>query len=218
MFEYRVVEISPEELQREREVQGGIAQATRELVDAVVRSTVPDEELVAVREEIEKLTARLRASQIDGSFGVAVTPEGGVRNHGNAVVGLRNAIAPPVHVEQSPEGRAWADFTLGAAYEGPPGLVHGGVSALILDQICGEAAAAGGAPGMTGTLTVRYRRGTPLGDLHAEAWIASTDGVKTRIEGHLADADGVTVECEGIFILPRWAREAQGEQKPSSFE
>ena len=25
--------------------------------------------------------------------------------------------------------------------------------------------------------------------------------------GHLADEEGVTVEAEGVFILPRWARE-----------
>jgi hypothetical protein len=41
--------------------------------------------------------------------------------------------------------------------------VHGGVSAMILDQMLGEAAGAGGKPGMTGTLTLRYRQATPLG-------------------------------------------------------
>jgi hypothetical protein len=40
----------------------------------------------------------------------------------------------------------------------------------------------------------------------AEAKITRTDGVKTYVSGHLADEDGVTVEAEGIFIQPRWAR------------
>jgi hypothetical protein len=31
--------------------------------------------------------------------------------------------------------------------------------------------------------------------------------VKTYAIGHLADADGVTVEAEGVFIQPRWSRE-----------
>jgi hypothetical protein len=53
---------------------------------------------------------------------------------------------------------------------------------------------------------MRYRRITPLGDLHAEARIVRTEGVKTFAVGHLADADGVTVEAEGVFIQPRWAR------------
>ena len=111
-------------------------------------------------------------------------------------------------MRHDPTGRAWADFHLGAAYEGPPGLVHGGVAALVLDQVLGEAAGAGGKPGMTGTLTLRYRRGTPLGDLHVEAHIDRVDGIKTYAVGHIADAEGVTVEAEGVFILPKWARKA----------
>ena len=71
----------------------------------------------------------------------------------------------------------------------------------------GEAAGAGGKPGMTGTLTIVYRRGTPLGDLRAEAWIDRVEGIKTYAKGHLKDAEGVTVEAEGVFILPKWARE-----------
>lgn len=217
MLEYRMEDLDDAEIAREAEVAGGLAQSTRGLVDAVLRSTVPHEEMRAVRAEIDALTARLRASQIDGPFGVSVTPDGHVRSHGNAVVGMRNAVAPPLDVQTSEEGRAWADFTLGAAYEGPPGLVHGGVSALLLDQIAGEAAAAGGAPGMTGTLTLRYRRGTPLGPLHAEARIDRTDGVKTVVTGFIGDTEGPTVEAEGIFVLPRWARELMAQQ-PDKFE
>jgi hypothetical protein len=50
-------------------------------------------------------------------------------------------------------------------------------------------------------------RATRLGHLHAEATATSTDGVKTFVAGHLADEEGVTVEAEGVFILPRWARD-----------
>lgn len=216
MFDEQIEAMSDDDWDREHRVAGGLAQATRELVDAVIRSTVPDDEMLAITAEVEKLTERLRVSQIPGSFGITHTPEGRVRSHGNAVVGMRNAVAPPVEVHHDPAGRAWADVHLGAAYEGPPGLVHGGVSALILDQIAGEAAAAGGTPGMTGTLTLRYRRGTPLGDLHFECHTTGTEGRKTFVSGSIADADGVTVEAEGIFILPRWA--VEGESRPERFE
>ncbi len=30
--------------------------------------------------------------------------------------------------------------------------------------------------------------------------------MKTYVVGHLADEDGVTVEAEGVFIKPKWAR------------
>jgi acyl-coenzyme A thioesterase PaaI-like protein len=59
---------------------------------------------------------------------------------------------------------------------------------------------------LTGTITLRYLRLTRLGELHAEARITRTDGVKTYTAGHLADDEGVTVEAEGVFIQPRWAR------------
>ena len=100
-------------------------------------------------------------------------------------------------------------------------MVHGGVVALVLDQLLGEAAAAGGSPGMTGTLTLRYVHGTPLGDCSGEAWIDHVDGVKTIVKGELRRADGEpSVHAEGVFILPRWARDALAEhhQRPPRFE
>lgn len=90
----------------------------------------------------------------------------------------------------------------------PPGLVHGGVCALVLDHVLGEAASEGMTkPLFTGTITVRYLRGTSLGRLRAEANIERTEGVKTFVSGHLSDSEGVTVEAEGIFVQPVWARE-----------
>jgi acyl-coenzyme A thioesterase PaaI-like protein len=220
-MEYTVVDLSDEELEQERTVLGGLAASVRELADASLRTTVDAEVISEVQQEIDRLTERLRAEQIEGSFGVSLTTGGTVRGYGNAVVGLRNPIAPPLEVERSDEGRAWSRFTLGALYEGPPGLVHGGVAALVLDQILGEAAAAGGSPGMTGTLTLRYLQGTPLGDCSAEGWIDRVEGVKTFVHAELRRADGEpTVRAEGIFILPRWARKALEEQdrKPPRFE
>jgi acyl-coenzyme A thioesterase PaaI-like protein len=220
-FQYDVVDLTDEELAEERRVYGGLAQSVRELAEASLRSTVDHEVAVEVQREVEALTERLRKSQIDGSFGVSLTRGGGVRGYGNAVVGMRNPIAVPLDIQRTPDGRAWADFELNALYEGPPGKVHGGVIALVLDQVFGEAAAAGGTPGMTGTPTMRYLRSTPLGSCSAEAWIDRREGVKTYVQGVMRDADGtVTVEAEGIFILPRWAREALGGEgmSPPRFE
>ncbi len=68
---------------------------------------------------------------------------------------------------------------------------------------------------------MRYEKNTPLGDVSAEAWIDRVEGVKTIVKGELRDADGeTTVRAEGIFILPRWAREAmeKNNHKPPRFE
>lgn len=214
-------ELPPEEVERQSALYGPFAQTVRDLVDATIRTTVDDDEIRAVHAELEELTRRLQKSQLDGPYGVRFS-RGRGRPWGNPVVGLRNAVAPPVNIQRDPSanGDVWADFHLGAAYEGPPGLVHGGVSALILDQVLGESAGAGGKPGMTGTLTLRYRQGTPLGDLRVEGWIERVDGIKTFAKAHILGPQGVTVEADGIMILPKWAREAIANQDetPTYFE
>jgi acyl-coenzyme A thioesterase PaaI-like protein len=218
---YRRSPMTADEQDRHDEVFGALADATRGLVEAQLMTEVDHGAAREVTAEIEQLTARLRKQAGTGSRGVVVGADGRIRAHGNAVVGLRNAVAPPLLVERSEDGRAWSSFTLGPQYEGPPGLVHGGVSALLLDQLCGEAAAAGGAPGMTGRLTLHYRRPTPLGELSAEAWVESVEGYKTTVRGHITDGEGrPTVEAEGLFILPRWARGLTPgqDERPERFE
>jgi acyl-coenzyme A thioesterase PaaI-like protein len=205
---YQHDEMTSERIHHEGSLYGRFTDVVRGLVDATIRTEVDEVEVLAIQGELEGLVARLRARQIDGSYGA----HNAGRPWGNTVVGLRNPVAPPLVVECDSAGRAGAAFHLGAAYEGPPGLVHGGVSALVLDQMLGEAAGAGGRPGMTASLTLTYRRATPLGDLRAEAWIERTEGIKTWARGHLSDGDGVTVEAEGLFILPRWARSQERQR------
>ncbi len=207
-------DITPEELERQKALYGPFTQSVRELLDATIRTLVDDDEIRNAQAEIEAITERLRKEQLDGPFGVRFGTTGRGRPWGNTVVGLRNAAAPPLVIEHEDDGRSWSDFHLGAAYEGPPGLVHGGVSSMILDQMLGEAAGAGGKPGMTATLTLTYRRGTPLGDLRAEAWIDRSSGYKTWAKGHILGPEGITVEAEGLFILPKWARERLAAADP----
>ena len=157
--------------------------------------------------QIDAATAQLRSEQVDGSFGIRFTADGDQMPWGNVVIGVRNPVAPPLDVKQSDDGGVFADFHLGAAYEGPPGHVHGGIAALVLDHILGAAASSPEKPRLTGTITLRYLRITRLGQLHAEAKITRTEGVKTYTAGYLADDEGLTVEAEGVFIQPRWARD-----------
>jgi len=218
-FNYQVLDLTDEQIDAENAVFGALTNAVRRLNEATLRTTVDHDTIDEVRRQVEELTARLEKSMIPGNFGVAISKSGRVRGYGNAVVGLRNPIAVPLQIVQDKvAGRASAEFELNALYEGPPGQVHGGVVALVLDQVFGEAAAAGGTPGMTGTLTLRYVLNTPLGPCSAAAWVDRRDGVKTVVKGELRRADGtVTVTAEGIFILPRWAREklaAHGETPP----
>ena len=52
--------------------------------------------------------------------------------------------------------------TFGAAYEGPPGHLHSGFIALVFDELLAMATVLTGESGLTGKLSVRYRRPTPL--------------------------------------------------------
>jgi acyl-coenzyme A thioesterase PaaI-like protein len=200
-------DVTAAEVDRMRAVYQPLAESVRELVDATIRTEVDAEAVEAIKAQIDAATARLRADQIDGAFGVRYTTGGDRMAWGNPVIGIRNPIAPPLVIERDTSGAAFTDFHLGAAYEGPPGHVHGGVAALVLDHVLGEAAADMREPRFTGTITLRYLRTTRLGRLHAEARIDRTEGVKTFVVGHLADEDGVTVEAEGVFIKPRWLRD-----------
>lgn len=127
----------------------------------------------------------------------------------NPVVGVRNPLAPPLVISRAEDGRHRSEFTLGPIYEGPPGLVHGGVCAMVLDQLLGEVATNGlSEPKFTGAISLRYLRGTPLGPLRAEAWVDRVDGHKTYARGFIGDAAGPTVEADGVFITPAWARDS----------
>ena len=207
MLDFTLENISAEDVERLRALYEPLAQSVRELIDATVRTQADAATVAAAKSEIDSATARLRQKQLEGSFGVRYLAGGERMAWGNAVIGIRNPIAPPVVIHRDATGKSCCDFHLGAAYEGPPGHVHGGVAALILDHLLGEAVSDGINPRLTGTISLRYLRATRLGHLHAEATTTRVDGVKTFAVGHLADEDGVTVEAEGVFILPRWARD-----------
>lgn len=206
MLDWTLENLSADDVARLRGIYEPLTESVRELIDATIRTEVDAETVAAAKAEIDAATARLRTDQVDGSYGIRFSTDGDQMPWGNVVIGVRNPVAPPLVVEQN-ESCVFADFHLGAAYEGPPGHVHGGVAALVLDHILGAAATSREKPRLTGTITLRYLRMTRLGQLHAEAAITRRDGVKTFTAGYLADDEGITVEAEGVFIQPRWARE-----------
>ena len=128
---------------------------------------------------------------------------GGVRMF-NPVIGAGNPVAPPMRVEIGAGGaEGWC--TLGHAYEGPPMYGHGGVSAMLIDQLLGHAAAASGHPGVTTDLSVRYRRPVPLDvPLRISACVTGTEGRRLSAMG------GVTTAAEpGVPLVEAEARFAR---------
>ncbi len=201
-MDFRLEDIDDAEVERRLSIVEPLTDSVRDLVDAVIRTEVDDAELIAAREQIEQIVERLRASQREKGYGVAFTRDFTGMPWGNAATGARNAVAPPLRIEKV-DGVTRADVVLGAAYEGPGGHVHGGVAALLLDQLVGETAAADHMPSFTGTLTVRYLRPTPLGPVTLTGHVTGAEGRKTFVHGELSDADGVTVEAEAIMVQPK---------------
>ncbi|MBF0661998.1 hotdog domain-containing protein [Rhodococcus sp. (in: high G+C Gram-positive bacteria)] len=196
--------LSEEEIARQAALYGPLADDVRALIPLAVQSRADDDDVRRAREHLAAARELLGHRKEDHPFGTRFNDAGNFRVWGNAAMGLRNAIAPLPRINQDPDGRVWADFHLHVGFEGPAGHTHGGVSALILDQLLGDAARVGGSPGMTGTLTLRYRRPTPLGDLHGEAKLDRIEGRKGFVTGHIAGPHGICVEAEGIFIRPNW--------------
>jgi len=200
--------LSAAELDRVKAVYAPLAEAVRGLIDATIWTQADDDVVEDARAAIEAVTQSL--GEKTRPTGMSYVTDGHPVPLANAAIGLCNPIAPPMVVHHEDDGRCWSEFVLGSAYEGPPTLVHGGVSALVLDHILGEAASEGMTrPRFTGTITVKYLRGTPLGPLRAEAFLDRTEGVKTYAPGFISDAEGITVEAEGVFIQPAWAQDAE---------
>ncbi|WP_370375177.1 PaaI family thioesterase [Mycolicibacterium sp. CR10] len=201
--------ISEDEYARQRASYGPLTESLRGLIDAGIHTAVDDATVQEALGHLEAATALLSREQRLATSTLRHADSGKPLAWANPAVGLRNAIAPPMVIEHEADGSCWSEFTLGPAYEGPPGWVHGGICALLLDHILGEVASEGlTLPKFTGTISLRYLRGTHLGKIRAEAFVERSEGVKTFARGYLKDAEGVTVEAEGVFIKPAWARDA----------
>ena len=117
---------------------GPLTESVRRLIDVTIRSEVDREAICAAKALVDEASDLLAARLMAGPFGVRGTTDGETVAWGNAAIGLRNAVAPPLVIHHAPD-EVYTDVELGAAYEGPPGHVHGGVCALILDHLLGGA-------------------------------------------------------------------------------
>src|SRR5689334_16790894 len=104
-------DLADDEIDRLATVYAPLGASVRGLVDAAIRSEVDESEVRAVTAELDALVARLRVRQSPGPFGIPYGASGRSRPWGNAAIGLRNGIAPPLRVVRGPDGRVWSDVT-----------------------------------------------------------------------------------------------------------
>jgi acyl-coenzyme A thioesterase PaaI-like protein len=199
--------LPPADRATRRAAVGELGAALRDLVDAAVRTEVALPELAAVTGAARQLAARLQAD-VRGVEEVSSLddPATGERWY-SPVRGPGNPLAPPLVAEDTADGRVTGRVTLGKPYEGPPGVVHGGVVAGLFDHVLARAVRAVGRGGMTAELTVTYRRPVRLGvPLLLTAKIGDADGRRTTARARLVAEDdpGTTLaEAEGLFVSLR---------------
>ncbi len=100
-------------------------------------------------------------------------------------------------------------ITFGPAHEGAPGRCHGGLVSALFDDVFGFLLSLTEQPAFTGTLTVRYEAGAPLGvPLECRVRVDSIEGRKMFLSGELTGPDDsnessepkVFVRSTAIFI------------------
>ena len=188
-----------------------LAAAMRLVIGRLVESNAPENELAAAADGLERYAERLathpRLRRLEGFAEAATAGDVAAFFDQSPVIGLSNPLAPPISVRRSGELSAEAHARFGAAYEGPPGCVHGGWVAAAFDEVLGFVQSLAGSPGFTGTLTVRYRKPTPLHtDLRFEVHVTGTERRKTFAQGSLYAGDVLTAEAEAIFVSADRAR------------
>jgi acyl-coenzyme A thioesterase PaaI-like protein len=181
-----------------------VGDAVRQVIDRLTATNAPPEVLSGIQEKVAEVGATLSRYDAVRSYEGVSEASGLGRDNAffdwSPLMGMANPIAPPL-VADVQDGLVIAHAVFGMAYEGPPGCVHGGFIAAAFDEVLGLAQSLSGKVGMTGTLTVRYRRPTPLNtELRFEAQVDSVSGRKVFTSARLSAGEELTAEATGLFI------------------
>jgi acyl-coenzyme A thioesterase PaaI-like protein len=183
-----------------------LAASIRRLMDSLCATDAPPSELLAIAAQVEESARRFKDQpRMTNPPGVAEgSLVGGMEMFmdRSPLVGLANPMAPPLRLDPNPDTKqVRGSVTFGNAYEGAPGCAHGGHVAAVFDEALGMACIFSGVPGMTGEITVSYRRPTPIHlPLRIEARFDRMEGRKIHTSGELYSEDVLLAKSTGLFI------------------
>ena len=164
--------------------------AVRRLLDSVVDAQTLD---------THTLTDAARA--LDG---VSATLETARAEHGRDERSgrLDGQRAPmPVWTYEYDDDGFCASGQFSNGHMGPPETVHGGWLAFAFDEILAWSIVHAGYPGMTGRLTIRYRKPTPVGvPVEFRVEPPRVAGKVVHVHGTLTAGDAITAEADGLFV------------------
>lgn len=191
-----------------------LADAARDLLEAVVGTDVDDAARTRLAREIRAVSAELRTARRDPVIVLVRGEDGRLQNLTQAGNGLLNPRAPVLRFEPFPSppppdapfrpvevvGRC----TLDASFGGGPARAHGGAVAALLDEALGRAGTAAGVSGLTVALEVRFRAGAPLGvPLRITARCDRVDGRKRFASGELWHDEVLVAEATAVSVAER---------------
>lgn len=190
-----------------------LADAVRGVLHRLVQTSAPVALIADAADRVEQVVALLAehrtASMYEGFAEAANAGEPFAFFDHSPMLGRANPLAPPIQLWLE-DGRILGQATFGAAYEGPPGCVHGGFIAAAFDEVLGSTQSLSGAPGMTGRLTVHYRSPTPLHtEVRFEGTLERVDGRKIHTSGRLWAGDVLCADAEALFISIDFTRFAE---------
>jgi hypothetical protein len=121
------------------------------------------------------------------------------------ILGPHHPLRPELRIAHE-GGVTRGSVRFGVTFEGPPGCVHGGFVAHFFDQVLGQHNLWAQVPALTGSLAVRFRRGTPiLRELSFEVRHERRGERKVITSGRLFSGAEVFSEGEGTFVVPKGA-------------
>lgn len=180
--------------------QADLAAALREVLEAGTAMVAPSEQLAQFAESARDLAARMapfpRGERPFMAMEVLCThhtPVGGQLNPVFPVLDLVVDLQDPNKLR----GRIHMPFH----YEGPPGVVHGGMVSAIHDQIVASFTRHMGCIAATASLKVQYFLPTPSEQtLEWSAWCIAEEGRKLTIKSSCECEGRVLSECEALLI------------------
>src|SRR5215211_797905 len=142
-----------------------LATSVRALADAAAETAVDPDEVRAIGKAVRALTTRLTRAVDDSPYSGLVqrpvdysVPEAPMPL--NPIIGACSPTRPDVQLRYV-DGRVAGTATFTKRFVGPPGFAHGGIGAMLADQIVAVAPGAIGERCITKALHVRFRRPLP---------------------------------------------------------
>jgi hypothetical protein len=141
-----------------------IATAVRKLLGTVLALELSCDELLALADDLdayETALSRHLPPDLRPRVGPAPADDQRVYLDHSRDIGEFNPCVPSYTLRCADDrGEGTVEFPV--LYEGPPGIVHGGILALFFDCVLQQLNCDLGVSGKTSDLSVRYRRPTPL--------------------------------------------------------